>query len=93
MGARRTPDPRNPPARLHMERERKTRRQVLSVAEEEKLLPAASQHLQPMTLTALDTGMRRGEITHQLWENIDFSRRLLYVTKSKTPKAKCGKSR
>jgi integrase len=38
-----------------------------------------------MVVAALDTGMRRGEITHQLWEDIDFQRRLLSVTRSKTP--------
>jgi integrase len=34
--------------------------------------------------------MRRGEITHQLWEDIDFPRRVLFVTRSKTPE---GESR
>jgi integrase len=34
--------------------------------------------------------MRRGEITNQLWEDIDFSRRVLFVTRSKTPE---GESR
>jgi integrase len=29
--------------------------------------------------------MRRGEITSQRWEDIDFSRKLLFVTHSKTP--------
>lgn len=75
----------NPLARLHMERERKTRRQVMSVSEEEKLLATTMDHLRPMIIAALDTGMRRGEITHQLWQDIDLSRKLLYVTQSKTP--------
>lgn len=75
----------NPLARLKMARERRTRRQVLSVAEEQLLLEAAKDHLRAMIITALDTGMRRGEITSQRWEDIDFSRRLLYVTRSKTP--------
>lgn len=74
----------NPLTRLHMERERKTRRQVMSLEEEQDVLKTASRHLAPMIIAALDTGMRRGEITHQLWEDIDLSRRLLYVTKSKT---------
>lgn len=80
----------NPLARLKMARERRTHRQVLSVEEEQKLLTAASPHLKPIITAALDTGMRRGEITGQLWEHIDFPRKLLFVTKSKTPE---GESR
>jgi integrase len=80
----------NPLARLKMARERRTRRQVLSVAEEQLLLGAAKDHLRPMIICALDTGMRRGEITSQRWEDIDFSRKLLFVTHSKTPE---GESR
>jgi hypothetical protein len=75
---------------MKMARERRTRRQVLSVAEEQLLLPAAKDHLYAMILAALDTGMRRGEITSQIWEDIDFSRKLLFVTRSKTPE---GESR
>ena len=57
----------NPLARMKMARERRTRRQVLSVAEEQSLLQTAKNHLYVMTIMALDTGMRRGEITSQRW--------------------------
>jgi integrase len=80
----------NPLARLKMARERRIRRQVMSVAEELLLLGAAKDHLRAMIIAALDTGMRRGEITSQRWEDIDFSRKLLFVTRSKTPE---GESR
>ena len=80
----------NPLARMKMARERRTRRQILSVAEEEALLGVAKDHLRMMIIAALDTGMRRGEITSQRWEDIDFSRKLLFVTHSKTPE---GESR
>jgi integrase len=80
----------NPLARMKMARERRTRRQVLSVAEEQQLLGAAKGHLRLMIIAALDTGMRRGEITGQHWEDVDFSRKLLSVTRSKTPE---GESR
>jgi len=80
----------NPLARLKMARERRIRRQVLSVGEEELLLGAAKDHLHAMIIAALDTGMRRGEITGQLWEHIDFPRKVLFVTRSKTPE---GESR
>ena len=50
----------NPLARIHMERERRTKRPVLSVREERLLLAAASDHLAKIVVCALDTGMRRG---------------------------------
>ena len=53
-------------------------------------MAAAKDHLHAMIIAALDTGMRRGEITSQRWEDIDFSRKLLFVTRSKTPE---GESR
>jgi len=68
-----------------MERERRTKRPVMSVAEEMKLTAAAPEHLQRIILCALHTGMRRGEILHQRWEDIDFDNRILHVSHSKTP--------
>ena len=75
----------NPLGRLRMERERRTKRQVLSLREEQLLLASASAHLRQIILCALHTGMRRGEILQQRWEDIDFDNRILYVTRSKTP--------
>jgi integrase len=74
----------NPFTRLRMARERRQRRPVLPIAEEVKLLHGCALHLVPIVILALDTGMRRGELLHQLWEDIDFERRLLFVTRSKT---------
>lgn len=74
----------NPFARLRMVRERRKKRAVLSVADEIKLLLACAIHLVPIVILALDTGMRKGELLHQLWEDIDFDRRLIFVTHSKT---------
>jgi integrase len=75
----------NPLARVPMVRERRTRRPVLSLDEEMLLLRACPEHLRRFVIAALDTGLRRGEISHQLWEDIDFGRGLLWVTRSKTP--------
>lgn len=80
----------NPLARMRMVRERRTRRQILSVENEDKILAVAQPHLRRIIIAALDTGMRRGEILKQRWEHIDFSRRLLFVSSSKTPE---GESR
>lgn len=77
--------PANPIARIRLERERRKKKPVLSFTEEAQLLAAAAPHLRDISSFALDTGMRRGEILHQLWEDVDFERRLLSVTHSKTP--------
>jgi len=76
--------PANPIARIRMARERGKRRPVISVADELKLLAACAEHLRPIVIAALDTGLRRGELLNQLWEDIDFDRKVLSVTHSKT---------
>lgn len=75
----------NPLSRVRLERERRRKRPVLSIEEEAPLLQAASPHLRAIIIAALDTGMRRGEILNQRWEDVDFNRQLLSVTRSKTP--------
>jgi integrase len=82
--------PANPIARIRLERERRSKRPVLSLQEEALLVQHAAPHLEKIAVVALDTGMRRGEILHQRWEDVDFARRLLCVTHSKTPE---GESR
>jgi len=74
----------NPIARVRMARERGKRRPVISVSDELKLLAASAEHLRPIVFAALDTGMRRGELLNQVWEDIDFDRKVLSVTHSKT---------
>jgi integrase len=75
----------NPMSRVQMVPERRKRRPILSPEEEPKLLAAADgSHLHPIIITALDTGLRRGELLSQLAEDIDLSRGILSVTHSKT---------
>ena len=74
----------NPIARIRMVRERGKRRPVMPVADELKLLAACSDHLRPIVITALDTGMRRGELLNQTFEDVDFDRKVISVSHSKT---------
>jgi integrase len=74
----------NPISRIRMARERGKRRPVISVSDELKLLAACAEHLAPIAIAALDTGLRRGELLNQVWEDIDFDRKVLSVTHSKT---------
>jgi integrase len=75
----------NPFTRIRMARERRKRRPVLPVAAEVKLLRTSAPHLIPIIVLALDTGMRRGELLNQKWEDVDFDRKAVFVTHSKTP--------
>lgn len=74
----------NPLSHVLMVRERRKPRLMLTIPEEDKLLAAAASHLRSIIVAALDSGMRRGEILTERWEHVDFSRRILYVTHSKT---------
>lgn len=71
-----------------------TRRdRVLSLAEEELLLEACDgrrEHLRPVIICALDTGMRRGEILSLRWRDIDLKNRRINIqaTNTKTLRAR-----
>ncbi|HEV2992665.1 MAG TPA: integrase [Candidatus Angelobacter sp.] len=76
--------PANPLARLQLEKPRRKKRPVMSVEDEMKIIEHSAEHLQRIIICASDTGMRRGEILAQLWQDIDFARRVISVTHSKT---------
>ena len=74
----------NPLSHFRRVPERRKPLSVMTVAEEEQLLGVAPPHLRTIIIAALDTGMRRGELTSQMWEHVDFTRQVLFVTRSKT---------
>jgi excisionase family DNA binding protein len=57
---------------------------ILSAEEEKKLLEVSSEHLRPIIITALCTGMRRGEILSLRWSQVDLSRRTIRADKTKS---------
>jgi integrase len=81
--------PANPLARLKLEKPRRKKRPVMSMAEEEKLLQASAPHLRKINICALDAGMRRSEILCQEGKDIDLVRRVIVVTRSKTAGGEC----
>jgi integrase len=64
---------------------RNSRDRWLTIEDEHALLLNATnpEWLRPLLITALHTGMRRGEILELTWKDIDFPRRLLRVERSK----------
>jgi excisionase family DNA binding protein len=59
---------------------------ILSYEEEKKLLDACPRYLKPIVLTALHTGMRKGEILNLKWEQVDFLNREIKVKNTKSGK-------
>ena len=74
----------NPMARVPLVQERRVKHPVMTPSEEDRVLAVVPDYLRHIVIAALDTGMRRGEILNQRWEDVDLVRRLLSVTKSKT---------
>lgn len=64
------------------------RTRVLSGEEEERLLLALQNNafVKNITITALNTGMRRGEIFNLKWFDLDFNRKVICVRESKANK-------
>lgn len=64
----------------------KTNNQRLRFLEREeidRLLSNCAEHLRPMVLLALNTGMRKGEILNLKWHDVDFSRDIIYLYETK----------
>jgi integrase len=60
----------------------KPRERILSREEEQKLLAACTdprEHLRPIIICALDTGMRQGELFKLAWSDVDFEDRIITV--------------
>lgn len=88
MALRRGLIDRNPVTAVRPLKTDNARERYLEAAEEEKLLAAAPDWLRPMIVVALQTGMRLGEILAIQRADVDKSRRMLRV-----PKTKSGKPR
>jgi len=73
----------NPMRKVKLFRENNQRIRYLDSEEIRKLYADCSAHLKPIVMTALLTGMRKGEILKLRWEDVDLVRRIIYVTNTK----------
>jgi len=59
---------------------------ILIKEEEDRLLESSSEHLKPIIVVALNTGMRRSEISNMKWNQINLQTREIKVEKTKSGK-------
>lgn len=75
----------NPVIKVRLFSEKGTEKErILSDEEEVKLLARCPGYLRPIVITALNTGMRRGEILNLRWRNVDLKKRLVKVEQTKS---------
>lgn len=59
------------------------RLRFLSLEEAQGLISVCDDHLRPIVITALNTGMRKGEILKLRWDQIDLQHRFILLDKTK----------
>jgi integrase len=73
----------NPAKKIKLLKEPPGRLRYLSPEEIDGLLDACLDHLRPIVLTAVNTGMRKSEILNLKWAEVDLSNRKITVVNSK----------
>lgn len=63
--------------------ENNKRLRYLSTEECKALIGESNNHLRPIIITALNTGMRRGEILNLQWKNVDLKHGFILLDKTK----------
>lgn len=63
--------------------ENNRRLRYLSQEESKSLVDLCEEHLRPIVITALNAGMRKGEILGLKWENIDLKNNFILLDKTK----------
>lgn len=78
----------NVATRIKLLRGEEKRLRILSRNEIAKLIQYAADHLKPILITAISTGMRKNEILNLKWKHIDFSNGFILVVNSKNGDAR-----
>jgi len=76
----------NPVRNVRFLRQPEPKERILSKDEEERLLEASSEHLKPIIIAALQTGMRKAEVANLRWEQVDMKNKEIEVVKTKSGK-------
>ena len=78
----------NPVSKVKFYKEEPCKTRVLTEDEEHRLLEASSDHLKPILITALNTGMRYSEIINLCWKDVNLEAGYIHVAKSKSGKSR-----
>jgi len=78
----------NPVSKVKFYKEELNKTRVLSDEEEHRLLEACSDHLKPILVTALNTGMRYGEILSLYWKDVYLDEGYINVAQSKSGRSR-----
>ncbi len=73
----------NPITSIKLLKERNTRTRYLEEEEIRKLLEESPDHLKPILITVINTGMRKGEILGLRWKDINFRQRVIVLLDTK----------
>jgi integrase len=69
--------------KLKLLKENNRRLRYLSKEESQRLIDACAPHLRPIVITALHTGMRKGEILSLTWDQVDMTNNLILLEDTK----------
>src|SRR3990172_11585894 len=76
----------NPMNKVKLFRESPPKERILTEDEEKALLESSPSHLKPVLITALNTGMRYGELLNLTWNDVEFDSGYIHVRQSKSGK-------
>jgi len=74
---------KNPTNKVKPFKENKHRLRYLNKEEIKALYNACAEHLKPIIIVTLNTGMRKGEILNLEWEQVDFRQKIIYLLDTK----------
>lgn len=75
---------KNPAAAVKLFKENERPTHALSAEEQTALIEACREHLRPIVVTAVYTGMRRSELLNLRWDDINLTVRVVTVKQSKS---------
>jgi len=78
----------NPVKMVKLFREENARLRYLTKEEIKRLCHECPEHIRPIVLVALFTGMRKSEILGLKWDDLDFQQKLIYIRHTKNGRAK-----
>ena len=77
-------DGKNPVKQVKFFQERQYVMKILDREEINQLIDAATDHLKPILIIAVSTGMRKGEIFNLRWSDIDFVDHYIHIKETKS---------